>query len=160
AVSSAPAGEPDPLGPRERRAAVDLRPAGEARPDLEAPPLAVGLALDLVAERRPGTDHGHVPADDVPELRQLVDRRPADHPPDARDARVSPVDRAPGALALGVDDHRAELEQLEVHAVLAHARLAEQHRSAVLELRRERGDGQQRARDYESEPREHDVERA
>ena len=75
--------------------------------------------------------------------------------------RASPRSTAkPGALPLGVDDHRAELEQLEVLAVLADAHLPEQHRPAVLELRRERGDGQQRARDDEPEPRERDVERA
>ena len=52
---------------------------------------------------------------------------------------------------LGVDDHRAELEQLEVLAVLADARLAVEDGAAVLELDRDRGRGEQRARDCEPE---------
>ena len=75
-----------------------------------------------------------------------------------RDPRVAAVDGEPGALPLGVDDHRAELEELEVLPVLADAHLPEQHRPAVLELRRERGESQQRARDDEPEPREREIE--
>ena len=57
-------------------AAVDLRPAGDPGLHVEAVELALVVAVDLVAERRPRPDHRHVAADDVPELRQLVEREP------------------------------------------------------------------------------------
>src|SRR5207244_4049646 len=103
------------------------------------PRLARRVALDLVAERRPWPDQAHVAADHVPELRQLVEREPAQHAPDPRDARVAAVDRVARALLLGSDDHRAELQQVEVHAAFADTRLAVEHRPAILELDRNRG---------------------
>src|SRR5829696_2063437 len=114
AVVDVPYVELDPLVPGERGAAVDLRPAGDPGQHLEAPPLAIGVLLDLVPERRPGTDHAHLAAHDVPQLRQLVDRGAAEHAADASDPAVAPVDRIAGALLLGADDHRPQLQQLEV----------------------------------------------
>ena len=46
-VLEVPEVELDPLGPGQRRAAVDLRPAGEARARVQPPALAVGVAVDL-----------------------------------------------------------------------------------------------------------------
>ena len=72
--------------------------------------------------------------------------------------RASPRSTAkPAPFVLRVDDHRAELEELEVDAVLADAGLPEEDRPAVLELDGERGRGEERARDDEAEPRERDV---
>ena len=48
--------ELDPLRPRQRRPAVDLRPAGDARLDLEAPALALGVVHDLLGDRGPRPD--------------------------------------------------------------------------------------------------------
>ena len=72
--------------------------------------------------------------------------------PHARDAAVARVDREPRTLTLRVDDHRPELQQLEVHAVPPDARLPEEDRAAVLELDRERRRREERARDDEPEP--------
>ena len=157
AVLHVPDVELDPVGPRQLRAAVDLRPAGQAGTDREALALSLGVALYLVAEGRPRPDHRHLAADDVPELRQLVDRRSSKQAPDPSDARVAAIDREAGALLLRVDDHRAELQELEVDAVLADAGLPEEDRATVLELHGERGRGEERARDDEAEPRERDV---
>ena len=53
--------------------------------------------------------------------------------------RLSPcVDGEAGALLLGSDDHRPQLQQLEVLAVLPDARLPVEDGTAVLELDRER----------------------
>ena len=57
------------------------------------------VRLDLVAQRRTRPDQAHLAAEDVPELRQLVDRGAAQDPPDARDAAVPGVDGVAGALA-------------------------------------------------------------
>src|SRR5947208_16442041 len=78
AALDVPEVELDALGPRESRAAVDLRPTGDAGLDVEAVALPVVVLLDLVAERRPGADDRHLAADDVPELRHLVEREPAE----------------------------------------------------------------------------------
>ena len=143
--------ELDPVRPRQRRATVNLRPAGQARPDVEPLALPLGVRLDLVAQRRPRPDQAHLAAHDVPELRQLVDRGAAKDPADARDPAVARVDGVAGTLVLGVDDHRAELEQLEVLAVLADTGLAEEDGAAVLDLDRDRGGSEHRARDGEPE---------
>jgi hypothetical protein len=99
-------------------------------------------------------------ADDVPELRQLVEREPPQEPPHPRDPGVAAVDGEAGALRLGADDHRPELEQLEGAPALAHANLAIEDGSAVLELDPERGEPEQRRRRDQAESRERDVGRA
>ena len=60
-------------------------------------------------------------------------------------------------MPLGADDHRAELQHLEVLAVLADARLPVEDRAAVLELRRERREPEQRARQREPDAGDGDV---
>ena len=139
---------------------MDLRPAGEPGPDVETVALVLVVLLDLIAKCRARADHAHVPAQDVPELRQLVDRRAAEDAADARDAPVALVDGIAGTDALGADDHRAELQHVEVDAVLADAGLPVQHGAAVLELRRERGERDERAREHEPDPGHGDVRRA
>src|ERR1022692_1038698 len=81
--------ELDPLVPRERRAAVHLCPAGDPRLHLETARLVRSVPLHLVAERGPGADHAHLAADDVPELRQLVERQLSQDAADPGDARVA-----------------------------------------------------------------------
>src|SRR4051812_7272750 len=75
-VAHVPEVELDPVRPRERGAAVDLRPAGDPRLDVEPVELPFVVLVDLVAERRPRTDDRHVAAHDVPELRELVEAEP------------------------------------------------------------------------------------
>src|SRR5437763_1856024 len=86
AVLDVPHVEFDAVGPGERGPAVDLRPAGDSGLHVEPVPLALVVLLDLVTQGRPRPDHAHLPAHDVPELRQLVERELAQHPAGARDA--------------------------------------------------------------------------
>ena len=139
---------------------MHLRPACEPRPDVEPVALVLVVLLDLVAQRRTRADDAHVATQDVPELRELVDRGPPEDAADPRDPAVALVHRVAGADALGADDHRAELEDLEVVAVLAHARLPVQRQAPVLELRRERREAEQRARQDEADSGDRDVGRA
>src|SRR5262249_46931491 len=157
AVVDVPDVELDPVLPRDGGPSVDLRPAGDARLDLQPASLARRVALHLVRQGRPRPDHAHVPADDVPELGQLVDREPPEDPAGARDPRVALVDRVPGSDLLRPFDHRPHLEQLELDAVLADAVLAVENRAAVLELDRDRRGGDERARQHEPERGEGDV---
>src|SRR5205814_10316620 len=103
-VLDVPNVELDPLGPGQRRAPVDLRPARDPRFDLQPAALALVVLLHLVAERRPRADYGHVSADHVPELRQLVERQPPQDTADPGDAPVAPLDRQRGTLPLRSHD--------------------------------------------------------
>ena len=124
AVLDVPEVELDPLGPRQRRAAVDLRPAGDPRLDREPAALALGVLLHLHRHGRPRPDDRHLAAQHVPQVRQLVERVAAQQLPDPRDPVVALLDREPGAGELGPADHRAQLVDLERLPVPAHARLA------------------------------------
>ena len=116
-----------------------------------------------------GPDEAHLSAPHVDELRQLVQRGPAQEAPDAGHARiVLELEEAVGLvevpqrvlLRVGVGDHRAELEHLEPQAVPADAGLAEEHRAAAVEAHRE-GDGhEERADGEQQQGRAREVERA
>src|ERR687885_657201 len=71
AVLDVPDVELDPLVPRQPRAAVDLRPAGDPRLHVQPPALVRRVLLHLVAKRRPRSDQAHVATQHVPELRDL-----------------------------------------------------------------------------------------
>ena len=137
--------ELDPLVPGQRRAPVDLRPACDARLHVEPLSLTRRVLLDLVGERWPRADQAHLPAHDVPELGQLVEREPPQHAPNASDARIAAVDRQPGSLLFCARDHRPQLHELELAAVLTHASLSIEHGAAIFELDRKCGDGHERA---------------
>src|SRR5580765_1042797 len=143
--------ERDAVLPGQARSPVDLRPAGDTGPHLETPPLARRVALHLIGERGAGTDEAHVTPHDVPELRQLVERQPPQHPSRTRDARIALVDREAGALPLRTDVHRAELHELELFAVQPDAPLAIENGTAVVELDRQRRRGQEGARHRQAE---------
>ena len=107
----------------------DARPLTCAQPvmpglDGEPPALAVGVLRDLHRDRRPRADDRHLAAQDVDQVRQLVERGAAQERADAGDARVALVDRHAGAHVLGARDHRAQLEHVERLAVAADAPLA------------------------------------
>src|SRR5918911_493140 len=160
AVVDVPDVELDALGPAQARAPVDLRPARDPRPHLEPTALALRVALDLIGERGPRPDEAHLAPDDVPELRHLVDREPAQEAADRRDTGVAVVDLQPGSLALGADDHRAQLEEVELLAAFPDAALPVEDGTAVGELDRERRQRKCRARERKPCGRACDVERA
>src|SRR3954469_19684916 len=115
---------------RDARGAEDLPVAGHARSEVQAAAVApLDLAV-LVHDEWTRADEAHLAAQDVQQLRQLVQRRAAQAPPDARDARVvayleQPVRLVPGREVglhpVGAVDHRAELEHRETRAVLTDA---------------------------------------
>src|SRR2546427_506198 len=65
--------EPQTFLPGLRVAAVDLRPAGNARAHLMPADLLGGIEREVLDEQGPRADETHVPAKDVPELRQFVE---------------------------------------------------------------------------------------
>jgi hypothetical protein len=150
----------DALRPRQGGTAVDLGPAGDPGADRQPSQLALGVLRDLVRQRRARPDDRHLPAQDVDEVRQLVERRAAQELADPRDARVALVDGQAGADVLGAGDHRAQLEDVELVAVLADAPLAVDHAAARLQPDRQRREREQRRRQHERRPGQRDVERA
>ena len=84
----------------------DARPLTCAQPvmpglDLQPAALALGVLVDLHLDRRARADDRHLAAQDVDQVRQLVERGAAQERADARDARVALVDRQAGADVLG-----------------------------------------------------------
>jgi hypothetical protein len=136
---------------------VDLRPTGDPGLDLEAATLTRRVPLDLVAKGRPRADDAHVAADDVPELRQLVDREAAENPAGGGDPGVAVVDGVACAQLLRPHHHRPQLEQLELLAVLSDALLPVEDWPAVLELDRERPGSQERAGQHQTGRGQGDV---
>ena len=125
----------------------------------------------VVAERqRAWADEAHLPAQDVEHLRQLVDREPAQHPPDARHAGVvtdleERSARLVGvlelALALGrAGDHRPELEHAELALADSHAPVDVEHRAARVELDRACDEQPERQPGDPDGSRHHEVERS
>src|SRR5204863_1809144 len=97
AVLDVPQVELDPLRPRQRRAAVDLRPAGDSGLDLKPAALALAVLLDLHLESRTWADDRHLAAQHVPEIGHLVERVAPQERSDPGDPVVALVDRQPGA---------------------------------------------------------------
>jgi hypothetical protein len=131
----------------------------------------VGVPLDhFVGERGARADDAHRAAQHVPELRDLVDREPAQHASDARDARIVVdleqrtvrfvVGHQRGAPLLRVDVHGAQLEHREQHAVAADPELAEEDRAGRVDLDRHGDDEQHRRGDRERERGDRHVEGA
>src|SRR3954454_7298700 len=73
AMLDVPDVELDPLLPGDAGAAVDLRPAGDPRAQVEAPSLARRIELDLCREGRAWADDPHLAAQHVDQVRELVE---------------------------------------------------------------------------------------
>src|SRR5690606_35931126 len=111
--------EAEAFVPTERVPPLDLREPGDARHPLVTPSLLRRVAAEVLRQERPRPDERHVAADDVPELRQLVERERAEEPSEPRQARFV-------RLAGRARPHRPELEQREGAGVLADPERAEQ----------------------------------
>ena len=114
--------------------------------------------LDELGPLRPGPDDAHVPGEDVPELRELVEVRAAEDSPDGRDAGIV-VAREGRAVALGIAAHRPELVDREPSPALAEPRLAVEDGPAA-ELGRKRHQRDHRCRKDEQDEGDCDVEGA
>ena len=93
-------------------AAAELRQAGHPGPDHEARRVVADLAHRRREEHRPDrprADQVHVAADDVPELRDLVELRALQEAADRRVERIARRQQARADALLGVDQQGAEL---------------------------------------------------
>src|SRR5881227_2773232 len=88
---------------------------------------------------RSRTDKVHVAAQNVPELRNLVDADFANDAPHARHAIVA-VARPNGSVLFSISAHRAELHQRERATVFTNALLSVKNRTARVNFDQNRGD--------------------
>src|SRR5258708_21588426 len=124
-----------PLFEADLGTAADLPKAGQPGLDAQADGVARPVLLDLARQRRPWSNQAHLPLEDVDQLRQLVEARPAEERADLADPWIVThlEDRSIGLVVgqdfsqalLGVRVHRAELVEAEMAPVEAHAFLNE-----------------------------------
>src|SRR4051794_9311646 len=160
AVLDVPDVELDAFVPRQPRTSVNLSPAGDAGLDVEASPLSRRVLLDLVRERGARADEAHVAADDIPELRDLVERQSPQRTTDPRDAWIALVHGVARSFTLGPDSHRAQLDELEVSAAQADSALPIEDRAPVVELDRNSGRRECGAGNRQPESRERRIDEA
>lgn len=141
--------------------AVDLCPAGDARPHLVFDHVqGHGLAelLHEIWDLGPRADQAHIAPDHVPQLGQLVQAELAQEGADPGTPVV--VGRGPGGILGVVHPHAAEFQHREDLLVQAHALLLEQHRARTGQLDRDRDEQQQRAQQDQRDQAGDDVEGA
>src|SRR5581483_9154899 len=123
------------LRPRRLVALADLGEAGQARPDDEPLPVRGKLGRQLLEEPRADrsrSDEAHVAAEDVPELRDLVELRGAEPAAERGPLGVRALDELGAEVraepALRADPERPELDHREDPAAAADALAAVEDR--------------------------------
>src|SRR3984957_13221265 len=152
--------ELDSLAPGQRGAAIDLGPAGDAGPDREPATLALCVLGHLHRDRWARADERQLAAHHAQQVGQLVQRRPAQEGAHSRDSGVVLVDRQTRAHVLGAVYHRAQLQQVELLAVLADAALTVDRVPARLQPDREHRQPDRGRCHDQCEHAEDDVDRA
>src|SRR6202049_759519 len=130
--------------PREFGAATDLPEPGHPRLEQHPPARVVAVLFHLAWQGRPRTDQGHLPAQHVPELRQLVQRMAPYSAPRRRHPRVlADLEEHPVGVMevpevvlflLGADSHGPEFPHPESLAMDADTFLPVEHRSSTAQL--------------------------
>src|SRR5690606_34317111 len=155
----------------------DLRQAGDARLDVAHALLeerdGVRQVLEQLRTLRPRADQAHRAAQDVEQLRELVEPRLAEEAADPGDARVVLLGQDRAGVLLGVRLHGPELVHVELvelnapHTVvgagphqLAGALLAEQDRAGRVDVDRGRDDRDDRRGHREAECGADDIDGA
>ena len=144
--------------------AVYLGIAGKAGFDLEAELEVRELLVILLRNLRPlgaGADNRHVALEDIHKLRQLIQAALADNAPDGRYAGIVYAGGEAGdAVLLGIDAHGAELDDLELAAVLCQPGLLIEDGTAVIQLDRQGGKQHKRTEQNKRQPGADDVKDA
>src|SRR5581483_10728683 len=155
------------LRPRRLVALADLGEAGQARPDDEPLPVRGKLGRQLLEEPRADrsrSDEAHVAAEDVPELRDLVELRGAEPAAERGPLGVRALDELGAEVraepALRADPERPELDHREDPAAAADALAAVEDRPPAGDEDADRDQRRQRQGEQEERGGEEDVERA
>jgi hypothetical protein len=148
----------DSLLPRDPRAAADLGPAGHPGLELEAAALPLGVQGDLGREGRPRPDDRHLAAQDVHQVRKLVQRESTQEAAGRRHARVALDDSGSDSDRIGSRAHRSQLPHVELLAADPDPPLPVDDRPARAQLDRQRRQRQQRGEQDQRDDRDRDVD--
>ena len=129
--------------PRNRVASVHLRPARDAGADFVAARLLRRVKRQILLEQRTRADDRNVPADDVDQLRELVERSRAQKAPDGRDA---PFVREQFSVRTALVGHGLEFMEAEDLSVFPGPFLREKHACAFVREMQPDGEAQQQRR--------------
>ena len=140
-------------------AAVDLRPARKPRHDVVC---AVFVPLRdqivLIPQGRPRADDAHLSLQNVEDLRELIQARPAQEAPAPGDKGIRRIQQMGRHVVRRVDAHRPELVDIEIGLSLSHTLLLEQHRAGRVKPDPDRQNGQHRAEHNQPNQGYHQVE--
>ena len=137
---------------------ADLGPPCESRTNERAQVIErqlFGEPGDEFGSLRPGADEAHVAAQNVPQLRYLIDAALAQKHADPGDSRIvlgGPL----GATGFGVGEHGAELDHLEIASAHPYPGLAKKDRPLRRELNRQHHQREERQEQQEPEPSDAD----
>lgn len=160
------------VGPGRVVAVGDLPPAGDAGPARQELVAGIAELVGLLKRHGARADDGEVTGQHIQELRKLVERGVAQEPADARDARivVELLLALPGGKLLGshvllgvlvgVGDHGAQLEDVDLLAVLANALLPEEGLAGRVHGYRHARGGNRDGQDHAHASREQHVKGA
>ena len=155
----------DSLRPFDLVAPVDLRPAGDAWKDVEPSAVVLAVVRSLLDEIGSRPDEAHLTANDVQELRQLVQARPPQKATATRNSRIlgHEPEGVLGQLLSASDldrirDHRSELQHRERPPEAAGARVHEEDGPPAVHENPPHHDGEQRRQEDEEDEREDAVE--
>lgn len=93
-----------------------------------------GTELNLLSERWPRSDDGHLTSQNIDELRELINVGPADERPHWGDGKRLCL--RSGNLRR-IDGHASKFEQGKRFSILSYTLLAEQGRAAILDANNE-----------------------
>ena len=146
-----------PFLPRRKVSPMHLRPAGEAGANVMAVVLLFVVKRQVLHQQRSWPHDAHLAAEDVPQLRQLVDAQRAQLLSEARQPFLV---RQKAAVFVPRVAHAAELMEFKNLFILSRALLAEDHRAAQLHAHKNRRHQHQRRQDDQRAPGQHDVQQA
>src|SRR5450759_511201 len=132
------------LVPRDGVTPVDLRPSGDAWPDLVPSRLLPIVAVEVLGEEGARTDDAQVALEHVDELREFVERGRAQEPAERGEAFSVGGDCVDPSGSERRVAHRAELVDREDVTILTGALLGEEYRRAELGAHQQRYDGEHR----------------
>jgi hypothetical protein len=155
AVVDVPDVECQLLVPRHVVPPVDLRPAGQPGLHLVPARLLGRVPVEVLDEQRTGTDERHLPDEDVPQLREFVERGGAQEPAEGEQPLLVGQQIAVWSARIG---HGPELADGEDPTVQTWPRLGEQHRSSEFPSHPPGHDGEHGRQEEQSEARTDDVE--
>ena len=123
------------IGDLQLVSAVDLRQAGQARHHIVGRVcFPFRYQVRLVPKRRPGTDHAHLPAEDVPDLGELVKRAFPEESSGSGDILIRVRQQMGRHIMRRGHLHASELVQIKERLSFSHALLRKKRGTRIVRL--------------------------